>query len=75
MADAYVDRAIQLVERYKNHPSIIFWSLGNEAFYGCNFVEMYEWVKAADPTRLVHYEGDREGVSTDLYSVMYPSIE
>ncbi|KAH6661704.1 glycosyl hydrolases family 2, TIM barrel domain-containing protein [Halenospora varia] len=73
--DAYVDRAIQLVERYKNHTSIILWSLGNEAFYGCNFVEMYEWVKAADPTRLVHYEGDREGVSTDLYSVMYPSIE
>ncbi|KFZ00548.1 hypothetical protein V500_01027 [Pseudogymnoascus sp. VKM F-4518 (FW-2643)] len=73
--DAYVDRIEQLVERYKNHSSVIFWSLGNEAFYGRNFAQMYQWVKAADPTRLVHYEGDRDGVSTDLYSVMYPTIE
>ena len=73
--DAYVDRATQLVERFKNHTSIILWSLGNEAFYGRNCASMYEWIKAADPTRLVHYEGDREGESTDLYSVMYPTID
>ncbi|KIM93160.1 hypothetical protein OIDMADRAFT_138408 [Oidiodendron maius Zn] len=73
--DAYLDRAIQLVQRFKNHPSIIFWSLGNEAFYGQNFAAMYHWIKKADPTRLVHYEGDREGVTTDMYSVMYPEIE
>ncbi|KAJ5758790.1 hypothetical protein N7520_005946 [Penicillium odoratum] len=73
--EAYLDRAIQLVERYKNNPSIILWSMGNEAFYGSNFVEMYDWIKKKDPSRLVHYEGDREGISTDLYSVMYPSIE
>lgn len=72
--EAYVDRAIQLVERYKNHTSIIFWSLGNEAFYGCNMAAMYHWIKRKDPTRLVHYEGDRDGVTTDVYSVMYEGL-
>ncbi|GES58627.1 beta-galactosidase [Aspergillus terreus] len=73
--DAYVDRAIQLVERYKNHASIVFWSLGNEAFYGCNMAAMYHWIKERDTSRLVHYEGDREGLTTDMHSVMYFSIE
>lgn len=72
--DAYLDRAIQLVERFKNHPSVIFWSLGNEAFYGQNHAAMYKWIKNVDRTRLVHYEGDREGVTTDIYSVMYATI-
>ncbi|KAI9900910.1 hypothetical protein N3K66_005172 [Trichothecium roseum] len=69
--EAYLDRAIELVQRFKNYPCIVFWSLGNEAFYGRNHAEMYKWIKNADPTRLVHYEGDRDGVSTDMYSVMY----
>ncbi|CAG8296817.1 unnamed protein product [Penicillium olsonii] len=69
--DAYLDRAIQLVERFRNFPCIIMWSLGNEAFYGQNHVSMYEWIKKADRTRLVHYEGDREALSADLYSTMY----
>lgn len=56
--EAYVDRARQLVMRDKNHASVIMWSLGNEAFYGCNFQRMYHWIKSYDPTRLVHYEGD-----------------
>nr|DAA35010.1 TPA_inf: intracellular beta-galactosidase BgaD [Fusarium vanettenii 77-13-4] len=73
--DAYLDRAVQLVERFKNHASVIFWSLGNEAFYGRNHAAMYHWVKKRDPTRLVHYEGDREGVTTDFYSVMYATID
>lgn len=73
--EAYVDRAVQLVERYKNHASIVFWSLGNEAFYGSNMAAMYHWIKNRDPTRLIHYEGDREGATTDLYSTMYYSIE
>jgi beta-galactosidase len=73
--DAYMDRAVQLVERFKNHASIIFWSLGNEAFYGRNHAAMYHWIKKADPTRLVHYEGDRDGVTTDIYSVMYATID
>ncbi|KPM44498.1 Beta-galactosidase [Neonectria ditissima] len=73
--DAYLDRAVQLVERFKNYSSIIFWSLGNEAFYGRNHASMYRWIKKRDPSRLVHYEGDREGVTTDMYSAMYYSID
>ncbi|KAJ5770899.1 uncharacterized protein N7511_002950 [Penicillium nucicola] len=73
--DAYLDRATQLVERFKNFPCVIMWSLGNEAFYGRNHVSMYEWIKDADTTRLVHYEGDREALSADLYSTMYWSVD
>ncbi|KAJ5833384.1 beta-galactosidase [Penicillium riverlandense] len=73
--EAYLDRAIQLVERFKNYSSIVFWSLGNEAFYGRNHADMYHWIKAFDPTRLVHYEGDREATTADMYSVMYASID
>lgn len=73
--EAYLDRAIQLVERFKNSTSTIIWSLGNESFYGENHAAMYHWIKKADPTRLVHYEGDREGNTTDMYSEMYSSIE
>ncbi|KAJ5383248.1 hypothetical protein N7517_001159 [Penicillium concentricum] len=73
--DAYLDRAVELVQRFKNFPCIIMWSLGNEAFYGQNHASMYKWIKEADPTRLVHYEGDREAISADLYSTMYWSID
>ncbi|CAI7652870.1 hypothetical protein PCG10_006030 [Penicillium crustosum] len=73
--DAYLDRAVELVQRFKNFPCIIMWSLGNEAFYGQNHASMYKWIKQADPTRLVHYEGDREALSADLYSTMYWSID
>ncbi|CAI7647719.1 unnamed protein product [Penicillium discolor] len=73
--DAYLDRAAELVQRFKNFPCIIMWSLGNEAFYGQNHASMYKWIKEADPTRLVHYEGDREALSADLYSTMYWSID
>lgn len=72
--EAYLDRAKQLVMRDKNHASIIMWSLGNEAFYGSNFKTMYKWIKSYDPTRLVHYEGDVEAESADVYSRMYPPV-
>lgn len=72
---AYLDRAIELVQRLKNYSCIIFWSLGNEAFYGQNHVAMYKWIKAADPTRLIHYEGDRDAISADMYSTMYWSVD
>jgi len=65
--EAYVDRAMQLVMRDKNHASVIMWSLGNEAFYGRNFQIMYDWIKSYDHTRLVHYEGD-----THAQTVSYP---
>ncbi|KAI1616773.1 beta-galactosidase [Exophiala viscosa] len=72
---AYVDRMTQLVERDKNFTSVIIWSLGNEAFYGRNHKAMYEYVKRTDPSRPVHYEGDRYAVTADMYSYMYPSEE
>ncbi|KAL4893594.1 glycosyl hydrolases family 2, TIM barrel domain-containing protein [Aspergillus ambiguus] len=70
---AYLDRAKQLVERYKNHASIIIWSLGNECFYGQNQATMYKWIKERDPSRIIHYEQDREAESADIYSHMYSS--
>lgn len=72
---AYVDRMEQLIQRDKNHASIVIWSLGNEAFYGANHAAMYEYAKAADPGRPVHYEGDTQAQTADMYSYMYPSME
>ncbi|KAI1848464.1 hypothetical protein JX265_008754 [Neoarthrinium moseri] len=73
--EAYVDRMRQLIQRDKNHASVVMWSLGNEAFYGCNHAAMYDYAKSVDPERPVHYEGDVKAVSTDMYSYMYPSME
>lgn len=72
---AYVDRMEQMVQRDKNHPSIIIWSLGNEAFYGQNHVAMYQYAKDFDPGMLVHYEGDAHAKSADMFSYMYPSVK
>lgn len=72
---AYLDRMEQLLHRDKNHASIIIWSLGNEAFYGSNHKAMYDYAKSIDPGRLVHYEGDAQASSADMYSYMYPSPE
>ncbi|KAJ5930248.1 Glycoside hydrolase family 2 N-terminal [Penicillium verhagenii] len=73
--EAYVDRIRQMLQRDKNHPSIIIWSLGNEAWYGRNHVAMYEYAKQHDPTRLVHYEGDRKAETTDMCSYMYLELD
>ncbi|KAJ8122805.1 hypothetical protein ONZ43_g1091 [Nemania bipapillata] len=72
---AYVDRAIQLVRRDQLHPSVIIWSLGNEAFYGRNHVAMYNWIKSYDDSRPIHYEADIYAKTMDMYSKMYPPIE
>ncbi|MBB3696879.1 DUF4981 domain-containing protein [Flammeovirga yaeyamensis] len=53
----FLDRMVRMVERDKNHPSIIFWSLGNESGTGFNHAAMASWTKDFDPTRLIHYEG------------------
>lgn len=73
--EAYVERMERMVERDKNHPSVIFWSMGNESGFGCNFRAMAKWCKEADPTRLVHYEEDREAEVCDVVSTMYSSVE
>jgi beta-galactosidase len=62
------------VERFKNQSCVIFWSLGNESFYGANIKAMYHWIKKRDPIRLIHY-GDHEGETTDVYSVMYATLD
>jgi len=75
---AFTDRIDRLVTRDRNHPSVIMWSLGNEAGAGSNFAACYDTAKALDPTRPVHYEGTRINRSyggeiySDFYSKMYP---
>ena len=72
---AYVSRMTRMIERDKNHPAIIFWSLGNESAFGCNFRKMTDVAHEMDPTTLVHYEGDFDVESADVYSTMYTWIE
>ncbi|MEU9288545.1 glycoside hydrolase family 2 TIM barrel-domain containing protein [Streptomyces sp. NPDC048275] len=72
--EACLDRIQRTVERDKNHPSIVIWSLGNEAGTGSNLAAMSAWVHARDAGRPVHYEGDYTGDYTDIYSRMYASV-
>jgi beta-galactosidase len=71
---AHLDRTIRMVERNKNHPSVIIWSLGNEAGDGVNFKATSDWIHQHDPTRLVHYEQAKEKPHTDIVCPMYDSI-
>jgi beta-galactosidase len=78
--DAWVNRGISMVERDKNHPSIISWSMGNETGWGANFDAMYKAMKAIDPTRPIHYESKNPAYANvlsryDIISTMYPSTE
>ncbi len=70
---ACVDRMESMVERDKNHPSIICWSLGNEAGFGENHKHMATKARELDDTRFIHYEGDHKGEIVDVYSSMYTS--
>ncbi len=72
---ALLDRTERMFERTKNHPSIITWSLGNEAGNGDNFAECYEWLKERDSTRPVQYEQALEESNTDIICPMYPTLE
>jgi len=63
-AGAFLDRAMRMAERDKNHPSVIIWSMGNESGYGPNFAAISGWLHEFDPTRPVHYEG-AQGVTND----------
>ncbi|GAB4100255.1 glycoside hydrolase family 2 TIM barrel-domain containing protein [Sinomonas halotolerans] len=69
--DALVDRMQRMVERDKNHPCVIGWSLGNESGRGRNLGAMAEWARSRDPDRFLHYEGDQDCGDVDVYSRMY----
>lgn len=72
---AHLARVKNMVERDKNHPSIIIWSLGNEAGHGSVFRQLYQWIKQRDPSRPVQYEPAELADYTDIFAPMYPSIE
>ncbi|HCA81333.1 MAG TPA: beta-galactosidase [Bacteroidetes bacterium] len=69
---AHLERASRMVIRDKNHPSIVTWSLGNEAGNGLNFYECFKWIKNYDGTRPVQYERAGLEWNTDVYCPMYP---
>lgn len=69
---AYMDRTRRMVERDKNHTSIIIWSVGNENGRGCNLLATYKWMKSRDNTRPVHACEYGDGEATDIASWMYP---
>ena len=81
--EATVDRTKRCVERDKNRPCVVMWSMGNECAYGCTFEEALKWTKEFDDTRLTHYESARyhsdnrkyDFGNLDTYSRMYPSPE
>lgn len=72
---AHLDRMQRMVERDKNHPSVIIWSMGNEAGDGVNFVAGSDWIHQRDPSRPVHYERAQTRPHTDIYCPMYPGLE
>jgi beta-galactosidase len=73
--DAVLDRVGRMIARDKNHPSVIMWSLGNEARSDEKFRLAAELVRRVDPTRPVHFEQDFAGEYVDVYSAMYPPPE
>jgi len=72
---AHLDRVKRMYFRDRNHPSIIIWSLGNEAGHGMVFELLYSWLKASDSTRPVQYEPAGHELYTDIYCPMYPRPE
>ncbi|TVR43894.1 MAG: beta-galactosidase [Planctomycetota bacterium] len=82
-AAAFLDRAMRMVLRDRNHPCIIAWSLGNETGFGPNHSAMAGWIRHIDPSRVMHYEGaicransewDQGHAVTDIICPMYPQI-
>ncbi len=78
---AFLDRAVRMAERDKNHPCIVFWSMGNESGYGPNFAAISAWLKDFDPTRPIHYEGAQglngapDPYTVDVISRFYPRTQ
>jgi len=71
---AHLDRMQRVVERDKNHPSVIIWSMGNEAGDGVAFEHLYDWTKLRDPSRPVQYEMADLRAHTDIFAPMYARI-
>ena len=80
---AILDRVQLMIQRDKNRPCILIWSMGNESAYGCNFEKALKWTKEFDPERITQYESARyrnyheeyDYSNLDLYSRMYPGLE
>ncbi|MEG2513876.1 MAG: glycoside hydrolase family 2 TIM barrel-domain containing protein, partial [Bacteroidaceae bacterium] len=72
---AHMDRTVRMYERSKNHPSIVIWSLGNEAGNGINFEKTYDWMKSVEKHRPVQYERAEQNYNTDIYCRMYRGVE
>ena len=72
---ALLDRMKRTVERDKNRPSVVIWSMANESGSGDAFAEMERWIRHRDPSRPVLYERDPSYRNSDFYSLMYPSLE
>ena len=73
--NAFCDRMERMILTYKNHPSIIIWSVGNESFFGKNHIEMIKLTRRLDPDRPVHYEQDKSYKFVDILGPMYSSPE
>jgi len=73
--EAHKDREYRLVERDKNHPSVIIWSMGNECSNGTVFQDVYKWIKQRDTSRPVQFEQAGQGNNTDIVCPMYPGID
>jgi beta-galactosidase/beta-glucuronidase len=78
--NAFMERGIRMVERDKNHPCVVVWSLGNESGYGPNHAAMASWIKEYDTSRPIHYESVLNYPSLpkapiDMVSTMYPSLD
>lgn len=71
----HLDRVARMVERDKNHPSVVIWSMGNESGDGLNAAAIYQWTRKRDPSRPVHNEGStsNKGSNADINSFMYPT--
>lgn len=78
-AGTFMDRAVRMAVRDRNHPSVVFWSMGNESGYGFNFAAISAWLKDFDPTRPIHYEGaqgeTKDPETVDVISRFYPRVQ
>lgn len=71
---AYIDRCERMVKAHYNHPCILMWSMGNESGMGTNFKKAADRIRLLDKTRLLHYEGDSNAETADVYSTMYTRL-